>query len=138
MLQHRDAVRRTTSEGAQKLLAARVGQLEKKVLRRLEHRHAARHGRARILEFGRRVGGTAGFTVVAVLIVSAAFGAGALDKAIGQEHALLVIVVLLDLASFDEARVAQRPVDGFGAFAILVAVRGVVQIEVDVKTGEVA
>ena len=89
--------------GLQHLLEVR--QLEEEVLGILEHRGSAGDRRLRILQLSRRVGCTAFFAVVAVLVFGAAFGAGALDEAVGQEHFLFRVEILghrtlVDVPSF--------------------------------------
>ncbi len=71
-----------------------VGQLEEEVLGVFEYRHGAGNRRARVFQLGGRVGGAAFFAVVAVLVFSAAFGAGALNETVGQEHAFFRVEIL--------------------------------------------
>ena len=108
------------------------------MLRGAEHRNAARHGGARVLQFRRCVGRAAGFAVVTVLIGCATLGALAFDKAIRQEHALFFIIILFDFADLNEAGIPQIAVDGFGALAVFIAMRRVIQIKMDIKTRKVA
>ncbi|MNQ68867.1 hypothetical protein D3C85_834380 [compost metagenome] len=114
-----------------------VGQLEEVVQRLLEHRGGAGDGRLRILQLGGRVSGAAGFAVVAVLVLGAAFRAGALDEAVGQEHLLFRVVVLGYRAGTDMAGVAQLGVDAAGEDAVLFRVGRVVVVEVHQERGEV-
>ena len=107
------------------------------MLRRPQYRDAARDGRTRVLQLRRRIGGAAGFAVVTILVSGTAFRALAFDEAVGQEHALFFVVILFDFTHLDEAGVTQIAVDGFGALAVFIAVRRVIQIEGDVETGEV-
>jgi len=51
-----------------------------------QFRLGAGNRRERIDQVGRRIGGTAGFAVVAILILGAAFRALALDEAVRQEQ----------------------------------------------------
>ncbi|MCY1363797.1 hypothetical protein D9M69_505760 [compost metagenome] len=103
----------------------------------LEHRGGAGDRRFRVLQLGGRVGRAAGFAVVAVLVGGAAFRAGALDEAVGQEHLLFRVEVLGDRAGGDVAGLAQLEVDGAGQLAVLVRVGRVVVVEVHQEVGEV-
>ncbi|MCY1359377.1 hypothetical protein D9M69_459450 [compost metagenome] len=114
-----------------------VRQLEEEVLGLLEHRHRAGDRRARVLQLGRLVGGAAFLAVVAVLVLGRAFRAGALDEAVGEEHAFLGIEILGHRAGGDVSGVAQLEVDGRGQLAVLLAVGRVVVVEVDQEVGEV-
>ena len=64
---------------------------------------AAADGAVGVLEVGGVVGGAADRAVVAVAVGRAAAGAGALDEAVGQEHAAVLAVELVDGARGDEA-----------------------------------
>ncbi|MNP08085.1 hypothetical protein D3C76_1001410 [compost metagenome] len=105
--------------------------------RLLEHRGGAGNRRFRVLQFGGRVGRAAGFAVVAVLVFGAAFRAGALDEAVGEEHLLVRVEVLGHRAGGDVAGVAQLQIDRAGQLAVLFRVGRVVVVEVHQEIGEV-
>ncbi len=113
-------------------------QLEEVVLGVLAHRCGAGHGGHGIDQVGRAVGGAAGLAGIAVLILGVALRAFALDEAVRQEHLLDRIVELLDGARLDQALVLEFVVDVAGQLAIFVRVRGVIVVEGDMKTLEVA
>ncbi len=122
---------------AQKLLAARVGELEEVVVRGAKLRLGAGHGRIRVLQLGRRVGRAAGFTGVAVLVLGPALGALALDEAVGQEHGLDRVVELLDRAHFNQAGGLELAVDVLGIMPRLVGMRRVVVVEGHMEAGKI-
>src|SRR5690606_9530909 len=97
-----------------------------------------RYHRARVLQFGGRIGGATGLAVVAVLVFRAAVRAGALDVTVGQEHLLDRIVELFDRAPVDVPARVERGIEAFGQLAVLARMRGVVPVEVDPEIGEVA
>ena len=121
----------------QELDAAGVRQAEEVVLRRTKLRRGARQRRERVLQVGRRVDGAADLAGVAVLVLRAAFGALALDIAVGQEHALDGIEELLDRAHVDQPLVAQRQIDRLRQFGVLGRVGAVPVVEGDVEAVEV-
>ena len=94
-------------------------------------------GRARVLQLRGFVGGPTFFAVIAVLVLGAAAGAGALEEAVGEEHALGRIKVLRNFPGEDQPGFAAALENQFGAGAVLVAVGGVVDVVVDVKSREV-
>jgi len=71
-----------------------VRQLEEEVLGIAQHRSGPGDGRLGVLQLSRGIGGAAFLAVVAVLILSRAFRAGALDETVGQEHALFGVEIL--------------------------------------------
>ncbi len=87
---------------AQELLAAVGGEFEEIMVGVAQFRLGTGHCGVRIDQFGRCVGRTAYFAVVAVLILGVALRAFALDEAIRQEHVLDRVVILLDGAHFDQ------------------------------------
>src|SRR5690606_26713491 len=89
-------------------------------------------------QLGRRVGGAALLAVVAVLLGRAAVGAGALDVAVRQEHALDRIVELGHRAPRDVPAGVELRVDRLGQGAVAGRVGGVVVVEGDAEIGEVA
>ena len=89
-------------------------------------------------QVGRRIGRAADLAVVAVLVLRATLRAGALDVAVGQEHALHGIVELLDRARFDEAFGLQRAVDRLRQLDVLGRIGRVPVVEADVEAVEVA
>lgn len=124
-----------TGPGLQHLLEVR--QLEEEVLGLLEHRSGAGDRRLRILQVGGRVGGAAFFAVIAVLVLGAAFRAGALDEAVGQEHFLVRVEVLGDGASGNVPGVPQLEVDLTRKLAVLFGVGRVEIVEVHQEVGKV-
>ena len=122
---------------AQKGLAARVGQLEEMVLRRLAHGRRAAYRRVGVLEFGRAVGGAALLAAVTVLVGRSALGALALHKAVRQEHLFDRVVELLDRTQFDQAGGLEAAIDTLCQFAILVAVGAAEVVEADHEAVEV-
>ncbi|MNZ64769.1 hypothetical protein D3C78_829430 [compost metagenome] len=114
-----------------------VRQLEEVVQRLLEYRGGAGDRGLGVLQLGGRVGGAAGFAVVAVLVVGAALRAGTLDEAVGQEHFLVRVEILGHRAGGDVAGVAQLGVDAAGEDAVLFRVGRMVVVEVHQEGGEV-
>jgi len=107
------------------------------VLGILEHRGGAGDCRAWILQLGGLVGGAAFFAIVAVLIFGRAAGAGALDEAVGEEHALLGIEILGHRAGGNVPGIAQAGVDQLGQFAVLWRVGAMEVVEIDKEVGEI-
>ncbi|MOA03297.1 hypothetical protein D3C78_1227960 [compost metagenome] len=103
-----------------------------------QHRGGAGDRRARVLQLGRLVGGAALLAVVAVLVLGAALRAGALDEAVGEEHALVRVEVLGHRTGGDMPAIAQLQVDGGGQLAVFLGVGRVEVVEVDQEVGEVA
>ena len=114
-----------------------VRQLEEEVLGVAQFRHSAGNRRAWVLQLGGLVGGAAFLAVVAVLVLGRTLGAGALDKAVGEEHALLGVEVLGYRAGGDMALVTQGQIDGGGQLAVLNRVSRMVVIEIHQKIGKV-
>ena len=104
--------RRLQAAGARPLAQHRleIAQLEEDVLRFAQHRGRARHRRDRVDQVGRRIGRAAVLAAVAVLVGRRAARAGALDVAVGQEHAGLLVIGLADDAPRDVARGRKRAV----------------------------
>ncbi|MNS74617.1 hypothetical protein D3C72_1080990 [compost metagenome] len=121
----------------QELHAARVGQLEEKVVGRLQHGRGAGQGRIRVDEFGGRIDGAANLAGIAVLVLGVALGAFALDVAVGQEHALDRIVELLDGARFNQVLGFQRAIDVVRQRDVLGRIGGVPVVETDVEAVQV-
>ncbi len=117
--------------------AARVGQLEEVLLRRLEHGRGAGEDRERVDQFGWLVGGAADFAVVAVLVLGVAYRALALDVAVGQEHALDRIVEAVDGLGDDQAGIAQLAVDALREFDVFGRIGGIPVIEGDMEAIEI-
>ena len=121
----------------EELEAARVGQLEEVLFGRLQDRRRAREHGVRVDEFGRLVGGTAHFAVVAVLVLCMADRALALDVAVGQEHALGRVVEAIDRLRVDQAVVAQAAVDALRQIDVFRRIRGIPVVERDVEAVQV-
>ena len=121
---------------AQELLE--VAQLEEEVLGLAQLRRGAGQHRSRFLQVRGRVGGAAVLAVVAVLVGRAAARAGALDVAVGQEHALGRVVELLHRAPGDVAGGVQAAVDRLGHGPVAVRMGRAVVVEGDPEVGEVA
>ena len=90
-----------------------------------------------MLELCRAVDRTAGLAVVAVLVLGAAFGALALDEAIGQEHVFVGVEELLDDARADQSGTLQIEVDGLRKLVVLGRVGGVPVVEADLKSVQI-
>jgi hypothetical protein len=75
---------------------------------------------------------------IAVLVLGAAFGAFALDIAVGKEHALHRIEELLDRLGLDEPGLLQAGEDVRGELAVLFGVRRVEVVEADAEALVVA
>lgn len=103
----------------------------------LEHRSGAGDRRLRILQIGWRVGRTAFFAVVAVLVFGAAFRAGALDEAVGQEHFLFRVEILGDRALGNMPGVTQLQIDLARQLTVFFGVSGVEVVKVDQELGKV-
>ena len=113
-------------------------QPEEEVLGVFLHRGRTGDHRARILQFGGRIGGTAALAAVAVLVGRAAHRALAAYEAVRQEHLRLGVIGLLDRALRRSGRALQAAVEEFDQFAVFFGVGRVVVVEVDIKAGEVA
>ena len=114
-----------------------VTELEEQVLGIPFNRGCTRDDRDRVLEFGSGIGRATYLAIVAVLILGTAFGAGALDETVGQEHLGLGVVGLGDGPTGDMAGVAVALVDGGGADAVFFRVGRVVIVETNGEAGEV-
>src|SRR5690606_32265460 len=86
---------------------------------------------------GGRIGGAAGFTVVAVLVGCRAVRADALDVPVRQEHRLDRIVELLDRAPLDVPVGFQGSVEALRQLAVLGRMGGVVPVEVHPEIGKI-
>ena len=64
-------------------------------------------------------------------------GAGALDEAVGEEHALLGIEILGHRAGGNVPGIAQAGVDQLGQFAVLWRVGAMEVVEIDKEVGEI-
>src|SRR5690606_21403450 len=114
-----------------------VGQREEEMLGVAQYGGGIGDGRARVLQFGGLVGGAAFFAVVTVLVLRCAFGAGALDEAVSQEHALFRVEILGYRAGADVAVGLELLVDQFGQYPVLFRVGGMVVVEIHQKVGKV-
>ena len=112
-------------------------ELDEKVLGRADLGGGTGEGADRIDEIGRRVGGAALLTGVAILVGRSAARAGAADEAVGEEHPRLRIEELLDIAADDEPLVAQALPDLAAQAPVGVAVGAAVVVELDTEAGEV-
>ncbi len=121
----------------QELDAVRRAQAEEVVLAAAQLGCRARQRRVRVLQLGGRVDRAAGLAGVAVLVARAAARALALDVAVGQEHALDRVVVLLDGADLDQAGALQRAVDVARQRVVLGRVGRVPVVEAQMKALEV-
>ena len=88
-------------------------------------------------QFRGAVGGAAGLAVVAVLIRRFAAGAGALDKAVGQEQLLFRIEGLGDRPRGDVVVVLEALVDRLAPVAVFLGVGGVEIVKADEEAGAV-
>jgi hypothetical protein len=93
---------------AQKGLAARIGKPEEKVLGLPQLGPGAGNRRIGVFQLVGRVRRTAALAVVTVLVGRTALRAFALDEAIGQEHLLERVVILLDGARLDQPAACRR------------------------------
>ncbi len=114
-----------------------LGQLEEEVLGVTQYRCRAGDGRARVFQVGGLVGRAAFLAVVAVLVLGGAFRAGALDEAVGEEHALLGVEILGHRTGGDMPRIAQLAVDQLRQLAVFLGMGGVEVVEIHQEIGEV-
>src|SRR5690606_9407937 len=119
----------------QKLLEIR--QFEEVMLGFFFHRRGAGNSGKRIFQFSRGVGGTAGFTVIAVLVASATFRALTFNVTVGQKQLFHRIVQLFDFAYGNMAFITAGFVDPLGEITVFFAVGAVEVIEGHLKTGEI-
>ncbi|MNI54098.1 hypothetical protein D3C73_1089760 [compost metagenome] len=115
-----------------------MADLEEEVLGIAHFRGGPGDHRARFLQVGRRIGGTADFAVVAVLVGAAAVGADALNVAVGQEHALGRVVELRHRTAADVAGRFQLQVERLGQRLVGRRIGRVVMVEGDAKGSEIA
>ena len=116
---------------------AELGQVEEQLGDALHHRLGAADGGIGVDQFGGRVSGAADFAVIAVLVRSAALRAGALDEAVGQEHALFRVIQLGDLFFEDIAGGLIALEDQLGVVAVLFAMGAVIVIKADQEVGKI-
>ena len=91
----------------------------------------------RVDEVGGVVGALAGLADVAVLVLGATLGAGALDHAVGEEAAEALGVHLLRDAALEVAALFELEVDHGGQLAVLGRVGGVVEVVAHPEGAEV-
>src|SRR5690606_33120420 len=115
----------------------KLRQLEEVVLRFLLYRRSAGDCRARVDQLRRGIGGTTGLTVITVLVISLALGAGALDEPIRQEHLLLRVEKLGDLAGRNMPVFLQLTVDVLREELVFFRVSRMVVVELDMEAGKV-
>ncbi|MNC24643.1 hypothetical protein D3C75_727030 [compost metagenome] len=115
-----------------------VRQLEEEVLGITQYRGGTGDRGLGVLQLGGCIGGAAFFAVVAVLVFGRALRAGALDEAVGQEHAFFRVEVLGHRTGGDVPGFTQARVDQARQLAVLFAVGGVEVVEVHQEVGEVA
>ncbi len=121
---------------AQELLE--TADFEEVMLRITHFRGGAGHHRLRFDQVGGAVGGATDFAVVAVLVGRFAVRAGALDVAVGQEHALGRVVELRHRATADMAGGVEFGVQRLGQLAVGRRVGRVVMVEIHAKGSEIA
>jgi hypothetical protein len=102
-----------------------------------DFRTGARKRGVRVHDFHRGVDGGTLFAVVAVLVGRAAARTRALDEAVGEEHALDRVVVLLDLLRVDETGGDEAAVDVLAELVVFNGVGAVPVVEADVEAVEV-
>ena len=118
--------------------AAWVGEFEEVMVRRLPHRFGTGYGGIGVDQVGRLVGRAASLAVVAVLVTGVALRALTLDEPVRQEHFLHRVVILLDGTNFDQPGFSQVRVDAVGVLPGFRRMGGIVVIEFDMETVEVA
>ncbi|MNV17558.1 hypothetical protein D3C71_1083510 [compost metagenome] len=110
---------------------------EEVVLRIADFRGGTGDHRLGVDQVGRAVGGAADFAVVAVLVGRLALGAGALDVAIRQEHALGRVIELRHRAAADMAGGVELVIQRLGQLAVGGRVGRVVMVEIHAERGKV-
>src|SRR5690554_159352 len=115
----------------------KLRQLEEIVLRLLLDGGGAGYRRAWINQLSRRVGCTAGLTVVTILVIRLALRAGAFDKPVCEKHVLLGIERLGNLTRRNVAVLLQLTIDVFRKVAILFRMGGVIVVKADMKPAEI-
>ena len=108
------------------------------MLRGAQFRYRAGHRRIGIFQVGGRIGCTADFAGIAVLVFRTTFRALALNEAVGQKHQFNGIKILLYAARFNQAVGFQRQINLLGIFTRLRRMCGVIVIKANVKAGEIA
>ena len=127
-----------TRPAAQKVLTARVGELEKIMVGMAQFGDSPGNGRTGVLQFVRRIGRAACFAVVTVLIFRAAFRAAALDETVRQEDLPLRVEVLLDTAFFDQSGRLQAGINFVGVVLRFRRMGAVKIVKGNVETGKIA
>ena len=118
-------------------LCTRIRQAEEVVRGGLQNRYGTRDGAVGINQVGRRIHRAALFARVAVLIRRAALRAGALDEAVGEEHADFFVVELLNIGGVDETGILQTAIDVLREFGVFRTFGAVPVIKVDVEVVEI-
>ncbi len=108
------------------------------MLRIAPHGRRPAHGRYRIAQVGRRVGGAAVLAGVAVLVGRPAVRTKSLHVPIGQEHFRRVVVCLANDPPVDEAGAAQRQIHAITDRTVLGRVRRAEIVEADQHVLEIA
>src|SRR5690554_344682 len=116
---------------------SKVREFEEIVLRLLLNRYRTRDSGARINQLGWCVSGTAGFAIIAILIVGFALRAGALDKPVCKKQLFLRIVSLGDFTLRDVPVGQKLSINVFRELSVFFRVRGVVIIKMDVEVSEI-
>ena len=107
------------------------------MFRLLPQRLGAGQHRQRIDEIGWRIGCTAHFAGVAILILALAAWAGTADESVGQEHFFRFVIGLLDGLGVDMATFAQSLIYSAHKQFVFIGVRRMEIIESDVKCFQV-
>ena len=114
-----------------------LGQVEEQLGGFLFHRGGTADRRIGVDQLCRGIGGATDFAVVAVLVFALALGAGALDEAIGQEHAFLWVVQLGNGLFQDVTGILVALENHFRQRPVLGAVSAVVVVEIHLEVGKV-
>ena len=112
-------------------------QLEKEVFAVAGHRSLAAERAARVLQLFGGVGLAACVAGIAVLVLGTAFRAGSFDKAVGQEHGVMLAVELRQLAGGDRPALLHGLIDAVAEGAVFWAVGGVIVVEADFEIGKI-
>ena len=112
-------------------------QLEEIMHRGLADRGGARDGGIGIDQIRGRITGAASLAGVAILVLRMATGALALDEAIGQEHFLVRIVILLDAARLDQTPGFQPLIDDAGKLSGFFRMSRIILVELNMKASEI-
>jgi hypothetical protein len=103
----------------------------------LHYRLAAGNGRPRVDQVGWRIGATAGFTAIAVLVFRPALGTGAANEPVRQEHAFLFVEKLQDITALNMAVAVQVLVNALDEFAVVFAVSRGIIVKADAEIPEI-